>query len=145
MKKNPAFTLVELLIVIAIVAAISVITTMSYTALQSRTKASNAVTLANQVSKKAEGWYSVLGSYPTYTQLSTGKINVADATQTGPIESRISDPSSLFDAATGVPVDEKVVGYKKCTVGAQVEYYDALAKSVVYIGIEGATSAAACT
>lgn len=144
-NKSSGFTLVELLIVIAIIAAISVITAISYTAIQARTKASKAVTLGEQVSRKSEGWFSVLGAYPTYTQLSTGKINAGDATQTGPIEARIVDPDSLYDAATGVPTDEKQVGYKKCTVGAQVEYYDAMAKAVVYIGIAGATTAAPCT
>jgi prepilin-type N-terminal cleavage/methylation domain-containing protein len=144
-KRNLGFTLVELLVVLAVIAVITAITAMSYTAIQSRSKASKAVSLGNQVSKKAEGWFSVLGAYPTYTQLSTGKINVADATQTGPFEARIDDPDSLYDAATGAPTDEKKVGYKKCTIGAQVEYYDALAKKVVYIGIAGATTAAPCT
>lgn len=144
-NKSSGFTLVELLIVITIIAAISVITAVSYTAIQSRTKASKAVTLGEQVSRKAEGWFSVLGVYPTYTQLSTGKINVADATQTGPVEARIADPDSLYDATTGLPTDEKRVGYSKCTVGAQVEYYDAMAKAVIYIGIAGATTTAACT
>jgi prepilin-type N-terminal cleavage/methylation domain-containing protein len=144
-KNTTGFTIVELLVVIVILAAIVTITAVSYYGIQTRTKASKAVTLGNQVAKKAEGWYSVLGTYPTYTQLSSGKINAADATQTGPFEARIDDPSSLYDGATAVPTDEKKVGYKKCTTGAQVEYYDALAKTVVYIGIAGATTTAACT
>jgi prepilin-type N-terminal cleavage/methylation domain-containing protein len=153
MKRNPinidrskkmirGFTLVELLVVIAIIAIITAITTMSYTAIQARSKASKAVTLGNQVARKAEGWFSVQGVYPTYTQLSTGKINVADATQTGPYEARIDNPDSLYDATTGAPTDEKRVGYMNCTVGGQVEYYDALAKAVVYIDVDRPAGAA---
>ncbi len=147
MKKSivKGFTLVELLVVLAIIATVATITTMSYSAAQARSKAAKAQTLGNQASRKAEGWFSVLGTYPTYAQLSSGKINVGDATQTGPVEARIEDTSALYDAATGVPNDEKRVGYKKCTVGAQVEYYDAIDKAVVYIGIAGATSSVACT
>jgi hypothetical protein len=98
------------------------------------------------ISKKADAWKSVQGTYPTYTQLSSGKINAGDATQTGPVEARVTEPATvLSDGATTTPTDEKKVGYRSCTVGAQVEYYDAVAKAVIYIGTGGATSAAACT
>ncbi len=144
-KIDKGFTLVELLVVLAIIATVVTITTTSYSATQARSKAAKAQTLGNQATKKAEGWFSVLGIYPTYTQLSSGKINGADVTQTGPVEARIEDTSTLYDASTGVPNDEKRVGYKKCTIGAQVEYYDASSKTIVYLGIAGATSTAACT
>ena len=143
---TPGFTVVELLVVIVILATITLITVASYNAAQARSKAASALSLANQVSRKAEGWYSVLGSYPTYTQLSTSKINSADTTPTSPVESRIEDPANtVFDGATVNPTDEKKVGYRSCTTGAQVEYYDATSKAVKYIGVGGASSTSACT
>lgn len=143
---KPGFTIVELLVVIVIIAIISGIIIVSYTAAQSRSKSASAQTLANQVARKSEGWYSVLGGYPTYTQLSTNKVNTADTTPTGPVESRLDDPANtLFDGATTNPTDEKKVGYKKCTTGAQVEYYDAISRTVKFIGVGGAISTAACT
>lgn len=147
MKKNvDGFTIVELLVVIVIIASLAIVTVASYNAAQARSKSASAQSLGNQVSKKAEGWYSVLGAYPTYTQLSTSKVNTTDTTPTSPVESRLDDPANtIFDAATANPTDEKKVGYRACTTGAQVEYYDALAKAIQYIGIGGASSTAACT
>ena len=142
---HTGFTIVELLIVIAIVASLAIITSLSYVAIQARSKASSAQTLAQQTSKKSEAWFSVLGGYPTYTQLSTNKINAGDATQTGPFEARVDDPSKVFDGAAANPTNEKQVGYRKCTTGAQTEYYDATTKLVTYIGIGGASSTVACT
>ena len=147
MKNNnqSGFTIVELLVVIVIIAIISAIIMVSYSATQARSRAASAQSLANQTLRKAEGWRSVLGSYPTNTQLSTGKINAADTTQTGPAESRIDDPSIMLNGASVNPTNEKQVGYRSCTVGAQVEYYDAMARAVQYIGTGGASSSAACT
>lgn len=145
MKKKHGFTIVELLVVIVIIAIISAIIMVSYSATQARSRAASAQSLANQIIRKSEAWYSVLGAYPTYTQLSTSKINAGDATPTGPVESRVDDPSVIFNGASANPTNEKTVGYRSCTVGAQVEYYDAMARAVQYIGTGGASSSAACT
>jgi prepilin-type N-terminal cleavage/methylation domain-containing protein len=146
LKKRRGFTIVELLIVLVIIAIISAIMLVSYTAAQARSKSASAQSLANQVARKSEGWYSVLGGYPTYTQLSTSKINVGDATPTSPVESRLDDPANtILDGASANPTNEKKVGYRACTTGAQVEYYDAITKTVKYIGVGGASSTAACT
>jgi prepilin-type N-terminal cleavage/methylation domain-containing protein len=139
------FTIVELLIVITILVILVVISAISYAAIQSRGKSSAAVSLAMSISRKAEAWESAVGYFPTYTQLSTNKINAGDATLTAPIEGRIEDTSVVSDSSTTNPTNEKKVGYKKCTTGAQVEYYDASAKGIVYIGVGGATSTALCS
>lgn len=147
MKKiTSGFTVIELLLVIVMIAIITLVTATSYNATQARSKSASAQSLGNQISKKAEGWYSVLGYYPTYTQLSTSKINTADTSPTSPVESRVDDPANtITDGATTNPTSEKRVGYRACTTGAQVEYYDAMSKTVKFIGIGGASSTAACT
>ena len=145
-KLKLGFTIVELLVVLVIIAVVSGIILVSYSAAQARSKSASAQTLANQVARKSEGWYSVLGGYPTYTQLSSGKINSADTTPTGPAESRVEDAANtISDGASTNPTNEKKVGYRSCTTGAQVEYYDAMSRTVKFIGVGGATSTAACT
>lgn len=144
-KKYSGFTLVELLIVISILVIIVAISAVSYASIQSRGKSSTAISVATSIGNKAEAWKSVLGYFPTFTQLSTNKINPADVTLTSPLEGRIEDTSVVTNADTTTPTNEKRVGYKKCTTGAQVEYYDATAKAVRYIGVGGATSAALCS
>lgn len=145
-KKVNGFTIVELLVVIVIIAIITAVTTASYNAAQARSKSSSAQALGNQVARKAQGWFSVLGSYPTYTQLSTSKINTGDTSLTSPVESRVDDPANtLIDGASANPTNEKKVGYRACTTGAQVEYYDAISKTVMYVGIGGASSTSACS
>ncbi len=139
------FTIIELLIVMAIISILVSITYVSYRGVQSRSRSSTASTQAGLVAKKAEAWYSALGAYPTYIQLSSGKINAGDATQTGPAEARVTDAATiLLDASTSDPTNEKKSGYKACPTGAQVEWYDALTSSVKYIGVGGASSTAAC-
>lgn len=145
MYKFYGFTIVEVIVVITIIALISAITLVSYGGIQARTRSANAQTLAESISSKAKGWYSANGVYPTFTQLSTGKVNPSDTTLTGPPEARISDTSTIQDGATTDPANEKIVGYRKCTSGAQVEWYNAIDKSIKYIGMGGATSTGPCS
>lgn len=142
-----AFTIAELLVVLIIIAILVVITSATYRAVQARSRSAAASTLAGTVAKKAESWYSALGAYPTYVQLSTGKINAADATLTGPAESRINDATNtLLNAASTDPTHEKHVAYRPCTTGgAQVEWYDAMTSTVKFTGAGGGSSTAACT
>lgn len=135
-----AFTLIELLVVILIISIVVTITLVSYRSIDARSRDSQANNSAKMVAKKAEAWKSALGDTPTYTQLSTGKINVGDSTQTGPAEARISNPSgTLIDGSLADPTNEKLVGYRKCTVGAQIEWYSTISRSIQYINIASAT------
>ena len=141
-----AFTVIELLVVMVIIAILFVATNVAYRSVQARSRSSSASSTAAMVTKKAEAWYSALGTYPSYVQLSTGKINVADSTLTGPAESRITDAASiLLNAATAEPTNEKQVAYKPCTAGgAQVEWYDAMTNTVKFTGVGGGSSTASC-
>ncbi|OYX36979.1 hypothetical protein B7Z00_04060 [Candidatus Saccharibacteria bacterium 32-50-10] len=140
------FTIIELLVAITIIAILFAATNVAYRSVQARSRSSTASSTAAMVTKKAESWYSALGTYPSYTQLSTGKINAADSTLTGPAESRITDAANiLLNAATVNPTNEKQVAYKPCTAGgAQVEWYDAMTSTVKFTGVGGGSSTAAC-
>lgn len=146
-NKVKGFTVVELLVVLVTIALLIVATNYSYRAVQARSRSSTASSMAAMVTKKAESWYSALGTYPTYTQLSTGKINAGDATLTGPAESRVTDAAAiLLNAASVDPTNEKQVAYKPCVAGgAQVEWYDAMTSTVKYVGVGGGSSTASCS
>jgi len=141
------FTVIELLLVLVIIAILTIISAVTYRSVQARSRSSTASSMAQMVAKKSESWYSATGTYPTYTQLSSGKINVADATLTGPAEARITDAATiLLNASTTEPAHEKHVAYKPCVAGgAQVEWYDAITSSVKFAGVGGGSSTAACS
>jgi len=58
------FTIVELLIVIVVIAILAAISIVAYTGIQTRARNSAAFSLASQVSKKAEAYYAINGTYP---------------------------------------------------------------------------------
>ncbi|HRC27956.1 MAG TPA: type II secretion system protein [Candidatus Saccharimonas sp.] len=143
-KKSPSFingfTLIELLVVILVISIILSMTLVTYSGINARSRESQANNNAKMVAKKAEAWKSALGDTPTYAQLSTGKVSAGDSTQTGPAEARIADPSgTLIDGSLADPTNEKLVGYRKCTVGAQIEWYSTISRSIQYINIASAT------
>lgn len=145
-NKSTGFTIAELLVVISIIAVLTSLVVVNYRSIQARSRSSNASASAELVARKAEAWKSALGTFPTYTQLSTGKINTTDTTLTGPAESRITDASNtLLNAAIANPTNELATAYRSCTTGAQVEWYDEITKSVKFIGVGGASSTAACS
>lgn len=145
-RRANGFTVVELLVVLVIIALLAGIVAYSSRSIQARSRSSTASSNAEMVIRKAESWRAALGSYPTYAQLSTGKINAGDATLTGPAESRITDATNtLLDAATSTPTNELKTAYRACTTGAQTEWYDDISSAVKYIGVGGASSTAACS
>lgn len=145
-RKLTAFTIVELLVVLVIIGLLVGIVAYSSRAIQARSRSSTASSNAEMIMRKAESWRAALGSYPTYTQLSTGKINTADTTPTGPAESRVTDAANtLLDAATTNPTNELKTAYRSCSTGAQAEWYDDMSGTVKFIGVGGASSTAACT
>lgn len=147
-SSKTGFTIVEILVVMVIISILVSITYVSYRGVQDRSRSSNASSQASMVQRKSEAWHSALGAYPTYTQLSTGKVNAGDTSITAPAEARIPSAADiLIDASSSDPTNEQKVAYRACPTsgGAQVEWYDALSSNVKYIGIGGASSTTPCT
>lgn len=127
MKKDRGFTIVELLIVIVIIAILAAITIVAYNGIQNRAKTSSGQELANQISKKAQAYNTLLSQYPTFDQLQNNKsLDQAAADNSGPQEARLDDKSKI---QSGALADGKgngqVVGYEPCgTTGAKITYWD---------------------
>ena len=64
-KRVQAFTIVELLIVIVVVAILAAITVVAYSGIQQRARNTQVITGVNQYVKAIQGYYAVNGSYPT--------------------------------------------------------------------------------
>ena len=136
-KREHGFTIVELLIVVVIIAILAAITIVAYNGIQNRAKASAAQSLANSIGKKAEAYNATESKYPTSA---TGFGN-GDNSAGNPAEAKLDNQAQVTGTA---PTDEKTVMYKQCTTGAQVTYYDAVAKATKIVALGGASSTTAC-
>ena len=80
-RHSPAFTIVELLIVVVIIAILAAITVVTYTGIQTRARASAASSALSQAVKKLELYKVDNSAYPTSTNLaSAGITNSNDTT-----------------------------------------------------------------
>ena len=139
--KQRGFTLVELLIVIVVIAILAAISIIAYNGITNRGKASSAQSLASQISKKAESWNTIQGSYATLAVLKTGdstnaleaKLDNPDViVAAGAAGSEITAATAGVGGATGKTAGNgEVVAYKFCsaTNGVSIYYWDASAKA----------------
>lgn len=77
-KHNSAFTIVELLIVIVVIAILATISIVAYNGIQQRARASEASTALTQAKKKLELYKVDNGSYPTTGNLASAGIANTD-------------------------------------------------------------------
>lgn len=93
LKNNSGFTIVELLIVIVVIAILAAISIVAYNGVQTRGQNASADSIANQIAKKAEAYFTVNGSYPTTaanfnsttsTESNLGSLKVTVATNLAP-------------------------------------------------------------
>lgn len=110
MKINRGFTLVELLIVIVVIAILAAITIVAYSNIQSRARASTALTTANSAIKKAHAYNAETANYPVISTDLTGAASNTTYRLTG----------ATFVAAMGTtaPAAPTSLTFYKCGTGA---------------------------
>ena len=79
-RRSPAFTIVELLIVVVIIAILAAITIVAYNGIQNRARASAASSALSQAVKKLELYKVDNSAYPTSTNLASAGITNANDT-----------------------------------------------------------------
>ena len=137
--KTRGFTIVELLIVIVVIAILAAITIVAYNGIQNRAKTSAAVSLANNIVKKAEAFNTIESSYPA----NVAGFGTGAGTVGNPAEAKLDNAAQVTDVAASTALtvaDEKTVQYRRCTTGAQVYYYNAQSATRIAVGMGGAAS-----
>lgn len=143
--KDRGFTIVELLVVIAVIAILAAITIVSYIGVTTRAKQSQALATASNVQSFAEAYNADNGYYP---------YSASAFTSTGTTSAKLSGISSVTttptaSTASGVLL---VTGYAPasattCTnnlVGLQITYWDAVAGTTKTL-TAGTSTAYTCT
>ncbi len=126
-NKRSAFTIVELLMVIAVIGILASIVLVSYNSTQNRSMTSAAQNLAEQVAKKLDAFKSVEGSYPTVLEL---KNNTGSGALRNPVEAKLEVPGSVDTSAptaTGGRAGTDYVQYVPCATagyGGTINWYD---------------------
>ena len=118
------FTIVELLIVIVVIGILAAITIVAYNGIQNRAKTSAGQSLANNVVKKTEAYYTTQSKYPTLAELKAAtdeaKLDKPDDVVTGPVTETTAEGG-------------KKAGYASCADGANITYWSYTAKELVTV------------
>lgn len=76
-RKNPGFTIVELLVVIVVIAILASISVVAYNGIQNRAKDSARDSAAGTIRKVLEMYKGEIGSYPNVCAPSNGGCNIS--------------------------------------------------------------------
>ena len=128
MKKNTqsAFTIVELLIVIVVIAILAAITIVAFNGVTARANTSSAEAAASTVAKKAEAYNAEQSSYPA----SSGALtNSSDATKPWYVTGTTFSLYDEIDEEGSVPSNPSSLDYDPCPydppyTGAYISYFD---------------------
>ena len=126
-NRQSAFTIVEILVIIAVIAILASIVLLSYTSTQNRSMTASSQNLAEQVAKNLDSFKSVEGSYPTVSELVN---NSGNGTARNPVEAQLEVRSSVGSSAptaTGTTAGTDYVQYVPCATsgyGGTINWYD---------------------
>lgn len=96
-RNYPAFTIVELLIVIVVIAILAAISIVAYNGIQSRARASSASSAATQAAKKLALYQVDAGTYPA-----TGNLSGAGVVSSGGTNYQYTGSGSTYCLTTSV-------------------------------------------
>ena len=135
LRQENGFTIVELLIVIVVIAILAAISIVSYTGIQNRAKETSAQTLASQVAKKADIYYTIKGVYPT---------TLADFTDAANPDFALDGAKVTFatgSVLTATPVSTNFASATETAANSLSQYNSG--NRVIYIGVAGTGGGAA--
>lgn len=149
-SKPTGFTIVELIIVIAVIGILASIIAISYTAAIDQSKTKAAYTSANVLAKKLENYYSSAGAYPTIdtTSAYTAALNSYNDSSLIGSSVTIIDSGSI-DRTNG----QTAVAVSYCTAPAaaaaatayKIDYWDYTTGALSLKPIIGNAGSTACT
>ncbi len=111
------FTLVELVVILGVLAILIVITAMSYTGIQTRTRIANTENNAKLLQKKVQAYFNVKSTYPT-PATATNDLNGLTASKLEGVVA-IGTPTSVNG--------ERTMKLELCTAGGngyRITYWD---------------------
>ncbi|QQS21945.1 prepilin-type N-terminal cleavage/methylation domain-containing protein [Candidatus Saccharibacteria bacterium] len=144
---QPAFTIIELLIVIIIIAILAAITIVAFNGVQRRANTSSAQSSANSFAKKAHLYATEQGSYPAVSTTLTGAgaaglsyyltgvtVSGTAITTTAP-----ATPSTHNYYRCGTAAAAAATSLATVTVvtGAQIRYYDYTNSNFATVNVGG--------
>lgn len=135
------FTIVEMLVVIAVIGLLAAITIVSYSGVQNKARTASALTNAQEVQNKSELYAADIGNgvFPT-NGTALESISTAEAASLSPAVKALlgtTVPSSTAPTA---------LIYQQCTSsGARIGYWDRTAAVLVYLYAGNATSSTTCS
>ena len=122
--KHQGFTIVELVIAIAVIAILAIITVSSYISVKNKNMTAAGETTAQQAVLKVKGWYSTNSTWPTLVSLKSTTI----------AEAKLPKPSAVYAWVNGTGVGTvgnkdtymggNMVVYRLCTNGGLIYYWD---------------------
>jgi prepilin-type N-terminal cleavage/methylation domain-containing protein len=121
---STGFTVVELVIVIAVVAIITALVVTSYNSAKNNNMTASGETLASQGALKAKGWYSVYSTWPTLTNLQTTTVAEAKLTDTSAFISWVNGSGTNGASNQNTYKSGKAVVYRLCSNGGMTYYWD---------------------
>lgn len=140
-NKLTGFTIVELLVVLAVVGILAGITVVGYSNVQKKARTSSSIVSASHTKKKVETYSAETGTFPTAPSQLTGAAitksyylnGVTFATATA------SNPQALTFISCGASVGVKI-GYYDDMTASTVYFYTGSANSTNCVGTTGLTT-----